>query len=131
MAQYPVITSSSDKKLIQIIDEKDPKTLKVVHHINVAAGQNVRLGALEPIFEDTDPEAFAQACIEFGIGNPTADTFLIFNYDLYADPREYRTVVTFPKDSDGYLVPGKGKIVAIATINTNGGVASKTAGEAL
>ena len=131
MAQYPLISTSPDGRLIQIIDDGDTKNLKVVHHINVAAEQNVRLGALEPIFNDTDPVAFAQACTDFGIEHPTADTFLIFYYDLYDDPRDHRTVVTFPKDSDGYPVPGKGKIVAIATLNAASAVVSRTAGEAL
>ena len=57
MGTYPVITTSPDERLIQIIKE-DSKDLKVVHHINIAKDQDVRLGQLRPVFKATDSVLF-------------------------------------------------------------------------
>lgn len=131
MSQYPIITSSSDSKVTQIINEVDSKNLNVIHYINVLPGEDVRLGHMIPIFKDKDPVEFAKACNDFNIDTPTADVFIKFSYDLFDDPRDYRTVIKFPKDSEAYPVPGKGKIVAIATVNPAGHTVSRTGGEAL
>ena len=131
MALYPITTSSPDKKIIQVIEELDTNNLSVIHHINLAASEDARLGEIDPIDKATDPDAFDEACVEFGIDPKSATIFLIFNYDIFDVDRNFRTVKTFPQDDDGYYVPGKGKVLAVACPNSSNNSTSKTGGEAL
>ncbi|MEN8225695.1 MAG: hypothetical protein ABFS05_10090 [Bacteroidota bacterium] len=132
MANYPVISTSSDGKLIQVIGEVDAQNAKVVHYLKLDAAQNAVFGDLN-IYKDSDPGTeFVEKCAEYGVNPKHSDILVEFIYDLLADPsRPNREVKAFPLGGGYYTIPTKPKVVAVATMSSPTNVVSHTAGEAL
>jgi len=132
MPTYPIITTSSDGKLIQFLGELDPKNASVVHHLKLPPKQTARFGDLNIYKKSDNAVLFEEKCSEYDIDSPKSDILVEFIYDLYIDDSiDYREVKAFPEGGGYYTVPNKPKAVTVATIKPGGGVGSRTGGEAL
>ena len=133
MAQYPIVTTSDNGKVIQyILDSTNNRDMNVQHHINLDSNQDAVLGEII-VYERSKlgDAAFEQICSDHQVDDPSNNTeiLILFKYN-YIDPdppRPYKIVKTFPVEGY-YFVPGKPKVLAAAV---GPGALSRTGGEAL
>ena len=131
MAQYPIITSSPNGRVIQFIleDSINNKNLNVQHHVNLNSNQDAILGKIIIIDRaKVGNTQFNEECAKYGVvPQANTDILVVFRYDFLGVARDYQVVKTFP-EVGYYPVPGKPKVIATAVGDAD---TSRTGGEAL
>jgi hypothetical protein len=129
--QYPIISASSNGRVIQFIleDATNNKNLNVQHHVNLNANQDAVLGKIIIVDKAQVGNApFASECALYGVvPQANTDILVVFRYDFLNVARDYQMVKTFPA-AGYYTVPGKPKVIATSVGDAD---TSKTGGEAL